>query len=91
MPIPPGTLHAPSLLDAGARFCCSLVERKLNLSEGAIYNRGLGDVLRAAIQENPAIPQQPLTAVDLARRAGILPERSVDTRKKRRIRHADHS
>ncbi len=39
----------------------------------ATMTRGLGDVLKQAIQENSSIPQQDFTAVDLARRAGLLP------------------
>lgn len=33
---------------------------------------GLGEVLKAAIHENPDIPKEDITAVELARRAGLL-------------------
>lgn len=36
------------------------------------------DIVKQAIQENPEIPKQDITAVELARRAGVLP---------RKIRH----
>lgn len=81
--VPPGTLHAPSVLDSVARGCVGFLEEKLNLPKGALYNRGVGDIVRASIAENPNIPQNPLTAVDLARRAGILGEKRP---KHRRVR-----
>ena len=33
---------------------------------------GLGEVLKAAIEEHPDIPKEEITAVELARRAGLL-------------------
>lgn len=33
---------------------------------------GLGEVLKAAIHEHPDIPKEDITAVELARRAGLL-------------------
>lgn len=84
VPVPPGSLHAPSLLEAAARFCTGLVEQKLGKEPGAIYDKGLGHFVKAAIAEHPDIPQQPLTAGDLLRRAGIIPEKSNPARKKQR-------
>lgn len=82
----PGEIHAPSLLEAAARFCTGLIERKAGMPEGRIYNNGLGHFVKAAVQQHPGIPQTPLTAGDLLRRAGIIPERENPTRKKRSVR-----
>jgi len=84
--VPPGSLHAPSLLEAAARFCTGLVEQKMGKKPGDIYDMGLGHFVKAALQEHPGIPQDPLTAGDLLRRAGLIPERENPPRKKRSVR-----
>lgn len=38
-----------------------------------LWDRGLGDVVEALIEENPSIPSRAFTAVDLARAVGVLP------------------
>jgi hypothetical protein len=41
-----------------------------------LWDGGLGEVIRKAVQQNPDIPKEDLTAVQLAERIGILkPER----------------
>jgi len=38
----------------------------------------MADIVKQSIQENPDIPKQDITAVELVRRAGVLPERPRD-------------
>lgn len=80
---PPGSIHAPSLLEAGARFLTGLVEQKCGKEPGTFYNNGLGHFVRAAINEHPSVPQEPLTAGDLLRRAGLIPEKKNPTKHRR--------
>lgn len=49
------------------------IVRKLEpASKLPLWDGGLGEVIKTAIAEESSIPKEPLTAVDLARRAGIL-------------------
>lgn len=58
-----------------------LVKRAHPLGE-KVWNGGLGEVVKRAIQQNPAIPDKDFTAVELAERMGILkPERKVRKRR----------
>jgi hypothetical protein len=72
--VKPGAVHIPSLLEVGARWFTGLFEQKAGLPAGRIYDNGLGHFVKAALNEHPDIPQTPLTAGDLLRRAGLLPE-----------------
>ena len=64
-----------------ARGLSSLVDQCMDriarrLPQTRVACSGLGDVLKQAIADHPDIPQEDLTAVELARRAGLLkPER----------------
>jgi hypothetical protein len=51
-----------------ARMFVGGIEQRTGVS---IWNRGLGDVVEALIVEN-GIPSEPVSAVDLARKMGIL-------------------
>jgi hypothetical protein len=42
------------------------------LGGGKAWDAGLGEVVRTAIQENPSIPKEHITAVEAARRIGLL-------------------
>lgn len=74
----------PSITFNLARGLSSLVDQaaaKLNARTNGALERPLqavADIVKQAIQENPEIPKQDITAVEIARRAGVLP---------RKIRH----
>ena len=60
-----------------ARGLSSLVDQAMEkiaarVPQARTACHGLGDVLRQFIAEHPDVPQEDITAVELARRAGIL-------------------
>jgi len=50
------------------------------LGGGRAWDLGLGDVAEVVV-ENMGLPREPLTAVDVARRLGLVPDRKPQRRK----------
>lgn len=73
------------------RGLCALVDRLVERYAapriGTEAGKGIGDIFKAAIRENPSIPQEELSAVEIARRLGILqPVEELKRRAPRRVR-----
>jgi len=72
-----------------ARGLTSLVDQATTKLKAKMPHLGvsfdaMADIVKQSIQENPDIPKQDITAVELARRAGILNSRT--SRSRRRFR-----
>lgn len=57
---------------AVVRLAEAVCKRGLGPAGATAWDHGLGDIVEAVVVEN-GVPSQPLTAVDLARAAGLLP------------------
>jgi hypothetical protein len=69
----------------------SLIDQTANRLSAALPGssvpcRAAADILKQAVQENPSIPDQDITAVELARRAGILTRNGSPLKQKMRRR-----
>lgn len=67
---------------AGLERVAAGIVAKLHPMGREIWDRGLGDVVRRVIKQNPDIKDQDFTVADLAERVGILkPERKRGRRR----------